>query len=68
MAATPAEVSSMYDLTAAERAEGWQLLFGGQDTDAWRGFKKDALPHLLPASANEDERIPGRCRGKTTSI
>ncbi|MCR4341316.1 MAG: DUF1080 domain-containing protein [Gemmatimonadaceae bacterium] len=31
-------------LTAAERAEGWQSLFGGSSLDAWRGYRKPALP------------------------
>lgn len=31
-------------LTAAERAAGWQVLFDGHDTDAWRGYKMDTMP------------------------
>lgn len=32
-------------LTAEERAEGWQLLFDGNDPgNHWRGFKQDSLP------------------------
>ena len=31
-------------LTAAERAEGWELLFDGKSADLWRGFRQDALP------------------------
>ncbi len=31
-------------LTAAERAEGWQVLFDGSSLDAWRGYRKAALP------------------------
>lgn len=32
-------------LTDAEEADGWQLLFDGQDAaNHWRGFKKDHLP------------------------
>ncbi len=27
-------------LTAAERAEGWQLLFDGETTNRWRGFRR----------------------------
>ena len=30
-------------LTAAERAEGWQLLFDGTSTEAWRTYGQDAL-------------------------
>ena len=31
-------------LTAAERAEGWQLLFDGETTDRWRGFRRQDMP------------------------
>jgi hypothetical protein len=31
-------------LTAAEKADGWQLLFDGRTLDAWRGYRRDALP------------------------
>lgn len=31
-------------LTAAERADGWQLLFDGRSLDAWRGYRRDAMP------------------------
>jgi hypothetical protein len=31
-------------LTAAERAEGWRTLFDGSGLDAWRGYRKPALP------------------------
>ena len=31
-------------LTAAERAAGWKLLFDGKATSAWRGYRKDAFP------------------------
>ena len=31
-------------LTSAERAAGWKLLFDGQTTKGWRGFKKAAFP------------------------
>ncbi|MEE9185338.1 MAG: family 16 glycoside hydrolase [Acidimicrobiia bacterium] len=31
-------------LTAAERAEGWQLLFDGQTTHGWRGFRRPDMP------------------------
>jgi 3-keto-disaccharide hydrolase len=30
--------------TAAERAEGWRLLFDGTSTNGWRGFKTSAFP------------------------
>jgi sugar phosphate isomerase/epimerase len=31
-------------LTAAERAEGWRLLFDGATIDQWRGFRRQTLP------------------------
>lgn len=31
-------------LTSAEKAAGWDLLFDGQTMDQWRGMKKDGLP------------------------
>lgn len=31
-------------LTAAEEAEGWQLLFDGDDLEQWRGYQRDTPP------------------------
>jgi hypothetical protein len=31
-------------LTAAQRKEGWQLLFDGKTTTGWRGYKADTMP------------------------
>lgn len=31
-------------LTAAERAEGWRLLFDGTSTSEWRGYREQAMP------------------------
>ncbi len=31
-------------LTAAERQAGWMLLFNGNSTSAWRGYKADTMP------------------------
>jgi hypothetical protein len=31
-------------LSAAERTEGWRLLFDGASTKGWRGFKRPAFP------------------------
>lgn len=31
-------------LTEAERADGWRLLFDGETTTGWRGFRMDAMP------------------------
>jgi len=32
-------------LSAQEKSVGWQLLFDGKTTSAWRSFKKDSFPH-----------------------
>jgi hypothetical protein len=31
-------------LTAAERADGWRLLFDGESTDGWRGYGRPDMP------------------------
>jgi len=31
-------------LTAQETADGWSLLFDGETTDGWRGYRKDHVP------------------------
>ncbi len=31
-------------LTPKEKADGWILLFDGQTTNGWRGFKMDEMP------------------------
>ncbi|MBC7674125.1 MAG: DUF1080 domain-containing protein [Polaromonas sp.] len=36
--------TSMNELTAAERADGWRLLFDGTSMDAWRGYKEATVP------------------------
>ncbi len=40
-----AEEAPLNQLTEAEKAAGWQLLFDGKDASKWwRGFKKETLP------------------------
>ena len=31
-------------LTEAERADGWRLMFDGQTTAGWKGYKRDDAP------------------------
>ncbi len=38
-----AEASANH-LTPKEKAQGWQLLFDGTSTEAWRGFGEDSFP------------------------
>lgn len=38
-------------LTASERGAGWQLLFDGHSTSAWRGYKSDTMPSGWRAEA-----------------
>ena len=37
-------VPSPNALTAAETADGWQLLFDGRTLDGWRGYRRETLP------------------------
>lgn len=38
------EPASTFSLTAAERAAGWEVLFDGTSTDAWRGYRNESFP------------------------
>lgn len=40
----PTDESGPNTLSAAERAAGWRLLFDGQSTTGWRGFRQAAPP------------------------
>ncbi len=39
-----AEQADPNTLTAAERADGWTLLFDGETTDGWRGYNAESMP------------------------
>src|SRR5688500_4172099 len=42
---SPAAAQSVPNqLTAAERAAGWQLLFDGRTLDGWRGYRRETVP------------------------
>lgn len=43
-AAPAARAQDANTLTAAERQSGWMLLFNGNSTSAWRGYKADTMP------------------------
>jgi hypothetical protein len=36
--------TALSQLTAVEKATGWKLLFDGQSTEAWRGYRQKAFP------------------------
>ncbi|RQV94525.1 DUF1080 domain-containing protein [bacterium] len=38
------EKAPVNGLTEEEKAEGWMLLFNGQDFDGWRGYNKESVP------------------------
>lgn len=35
---------AMNELTPSEREAGWRLLFDGETTDGWRGFRQETMP------------------------
>lgn len=39
-----ASSAALNELTPAERAAGWKLLFDGKTTAGWRGWKMDSMP------------------------
>jgi hypothetical protein len=41
---SPAAVQAANQLSDAEKAAGWKLLFDGQTTQGWRSFKKASFP------------------------
>src|SRR5215212_10664603 len=42
--AQAADSPTLNELTAAEKGEGWRLLFDGKTTQGWRSFKKQTFP------------------------
>ena len=63
-------------LSAAERADGWRLLFDGETTRGWRGFKRAAFPtrgwviesHALKHLASGGEPLPASGDIITTDV
>jgi cytochrome c len=47
------------DLTATEKAEGFQTLFNGKDTDKWRGYRRDKMPKGWVIADGNLTYIPG---------
>lgn len=43
-AAKPTEVAKLNELTEAEKAEGWVMLWDGKTTDGWRSPKSEEFP------------------------
>jgi len=54
---TSAAQSTMNTINAKERAEGWRLLFDGQTTAGWRGFRQPTLPAGWQAIDGELTRV-----------
>jgi hypothetical protein len=46
-------------LTAAERAEGWRMLFDGRSTAGWRGYKQQSMPDGWQVIDGELTRVSG---------
>ncbi len=46
-------------LTAAERAAGWRLLFDGESTRGWRGFRRQDMPGGWRVEEGELRRVGG---------
>jgi hypothetical protein len=44
-------------LTPSEKAEGWRLLFDGQTTNGWRGFRQQKMPDGWKAVDGELTRV-----------
>ena len=51
-------------LTEAEQAAGWKLLFDGQTTDGWRGYQMKAMPPGWQVSDGALVRTRGGAGGK----
>lgn len=41
---TTADAAEINQLSEAEKAEGWRLLFDGESTSGWKGYKRDDAP------------------------
>ena len=41
---TTADAAEINQLSEAEKAEGWRLLFDGESTIGWKGYKRDDAP------------------------
>ena len=54
---TAQDTMSTSTLTAAERAEGWRLLFDGRTTEGWRGYKQQTAPDGWQAVDGELTRV-----------
>lgn len=51
-------------LTPAEKQAGWRLLFDGQTTAGWRGYKMETMPPGWQASDGALVRVSGGAGGK----
>ena len=51
-------------LSEEERAAGWKLLFDGQTTDGWRGYKRERMPPGWKVIDGALVRVSGGAGGK----
>jgi hypothetical protein len=56
-------ISDSNRLTAAEAAEGWRLLFDGQDLSHWRGYRRETPPAGWSVQDGILTLVPGGERG-----
>src|SRR5437879_13222135 len=63
-AGTAAVAESHNTLTPAEKQAGWRLLFDGQTTTGWRGYKMEKMPTGWKVIEGSLVRVSGGAGGK----
>ena len=54
-------------LSAAEKEEGWKLLFDGKTSDGWRGYQSQVFPSDWKITDAEELKMAGSGRGEAGS-
>ena len=62
--ATATEEVALNTLTQAEADDGWVLLFDGETSEGWRGFKKESFPAAWNIEDDGTLHIQGSGRGE----